>query len=203
MDVTVAVATFGGPEWTELAWSRAIPSAQAEGVPVVYRHADNLHDARNGALSLVDTEYVVHLDADDELVPGYFNAMATGSADVRAPAVQYVRNGRQHPPSMPHVWNHDRHDCHAECLLYGNWIVIGALARTQLVRDVGGWRDFDWSEDWDLWLRCHLAGATFEAIPDAVYRAHVRHDSRNRAPDQASRLAAHRAIAEANGVPVP
>ena len=71
-----------------------------------------------------------------------------------------------------------------------------------MVRDVGGWRDFTWSEDWDLWLRCWLAGATVEAIPDAIYRAYVRPNSRNRAPQHAERIVAHRAIYEANfGVP--
>jgi hypothetical protein len=43
------------------------------------------------------------------------------------------------------------------------------------------------------------AGASVEALPAAIYRAHVRDDSRNRAPDREARLAAHRAIAVANG----
>ena len=86
-----------------------------------------------------------------------------------------------------------RHDCTAECLPEGNWLVVGSLVRAQMVRDVGGWRDFTWSEDWDLWLRCWLAGATVEAIPDAIYRAYVRPNSRNRAPQHAERIAAHRA----------
>ena len=78
--------------------------------------------------------------------------------------------------------------------------MIGSAVRADLVREVGGWRDFDWSEDWDLWLRCHLAGASFEPVPEAVYRAHVRLHSRNRGASDSKRLAAHRAIAEANGV---
>lgn len=203
MDVTVGVATFGGSEWIDLARARAVPSAMAEGVPVVHCHAATLHEARNAVVAATGTEFLIHLDADDELVPGYVEALTAGTADVRVPAVQYVRNGRPGPPGMLHVWGHDHHDCAAACLPFANWIVVGAMVRTQLVRDVGGWRDFEWSEDWDVWLRCHLAGATFEAIPAAIYRAHVRHNSRNRAPDQAARLAAHRAIASANGVPVP
>lgn len=202
MDVTVAVATFGGQEWIDLANHRAIPSARALGVPVVHHHDTTLHDARNGALAKVDTEWVVHLDADDELVPGYVTAMAAASADVRVPALQQQRNGHQGSPVMPQVWSHT-HACEAGCLPYGNWIVVGAAVRAQMVRDVGGWRDFEWSEDWDLWLRCHLARATFEAVPDAVYRAHVRPGSRNRALSNAQALEVHRAIARANGVPVP
>lgn len=200
MDVTVVIGTYGDPSWVELAQRRAAPSAAAHGVPVVHHHADTLHDARNGGLARVDTEWVCHLDADDELESGYFTAMASGVTDVRAPAVRYVRRARgATDAAVPKVAGH-AHDCSAECLCDGNWLVVGSLVRTDMVRRVGGWRDFPWSEDWDLWLRCHLAGATFTAIPDAVYRAHVRPNSRNRVPSRGARLAAHHAIAAANGI---
>lgn len=203
VDVTVVVATFGPDEWVRLAQSRAIPSAAALGVPVVHAHATTLHDARNQGLDQVQTEWVIHLDADDELEAGYVDAMAAGAADVRAPAVRYLQSDVPvSGPGIPNVWGH-RHLCEAACLLAGNWIVIGAAVRADLVRKVGGWRDFSWSEDWDLWLRCHLAGATFEALPAAVYRAHTRWDSRNRGPSQETKLATHRAIAEANRIGMP
>lgn len=201
MDVTVAVATFGDDSWWRLAHERAIPSAVALGVPVVYHHADNLHDARNGALDMVKTEWVCHLDADDELEPGFFDAMAQGICDVRAPSVRYVPPENA-PAKMPTVGIHN-HACEASCLAWGNWLVVGSVVRANIVRKVGGWRDFSWSEDWDLWVRCWQSGATFEPIPEAVYRAHVRRNSRNRAPKRHERLAAHREIARANGLPVP
>lgn len=201
MDVTIVVATFGDRSWVDLAESRAIPSAELLGCPVVHVHAATLHEARNAAVAAVQTEWVVHLDADDELEPGYIDAMATGTADLRAPSVRYMVRNRPDPLRMPKVAGH-AHNCTADCLSEGNWLVVGTAVRAEMVRAVGGWRDFDWSEDWDLWLRCHLAGATVEAIPAAVYRAHVRPDSRNRAPDKAARVAAHQAIYEANfGVP--
>lgn len=202
MDVTVAVATFGHASWRRLAETRAIPSAWAQDVPVVHVHGDSLHGARNAVLDRVTTGSVVFLDADDELEPGYLQAMADGTADVRAPAVRYVRSGRAAAPAIPRVAGHS-HACVADCLTWGNWLVVGSMAPTELVRKVGGWRDFAWSEDWDVWVRCWMAGATIEAIPQAVYRAHVRPDSRNRAPNHAAKLEAHRAIARANGLPVP
>lgn len=193
MEVTVLVSTFGDSSWTDLAYERAIPSARAQGCEVIYNHSRTLADARNRGLAMAATEFVVHLDADDELEPGYLDALAQSDADVRAPAVAYVRRGRRQRPAMPRVAGH-RHPCSAACLTEGNWLVVGAAVRTDLARLVGGWRDYDWSEDWDLWLRCHLAGASIEAVPAAVYRAHVRPDSRNRAPERARKLEVHHQI---------
>lgn len=203
MDVTVVVGTFGEPTWTSLAEARAIPSAVALGVPVVHVHGDTLHEARNAAVAQAKTEWVCHLDADDELEAGYFDAMATGNADLRAPLVRYVRSTNRIPePGRVPVSGHT-HDCAAACLAEGNFMVIGTLVRVSMVEAVGGWRNFPWSEDWDLWLRCWHAGATVETIPGAVYRAWVRYDSRNRGATASQKLQAHRDIARANGVPVP
>ena len=136
MDVTIAVATFGDEAWSELARRRAIPSAAQFGVPVVHVHADTLHDARNQAVDRVETEWVVHLDADDELEIDYLDALDAGTADLRAPSVRYVADSFP-DPYVPKVAGH-RHDCAAECLPEGNWLVVGSLVRAQMVRDVGG-----------------------------------------------------------------
>ncbi len=202
MDVTVCVSTFGGQEWKELANQRAIPSAQKLGCNVIQSHAESLHEARNQGLNCVTTEYVCFLDADDELEASYFDKMAESAADIRVPSVRYVRNGFDQGVRMPKISGHS-HVCTPDCLAEGNYIVIGAVAPTQLLRDVGGFRDFAWSEDYDLWVRCWQAGATFENVPRAVYRAHVRRDSRNRGPSAETKLAVHQAIARANGLTVP
>lgn len=192
--MTVVVATFGDQSWSELAHQRAIPSAQRLDVPVIHVHGDNLSGARNAGLAVVATEWVCHLDADDELELGYFDHMAAGTADVRAPSVRYVGQTPGRRPHVPKVAGHT-HACTADCLPEGNWLVIGTVARTQLLRDVGGHLEFEWSEDWSLWLRCHLADASIEAIPAAVYRAWVRRKSRNRAADHATRQRVHHEIA--------
>lgn len=194
-DVTVTVATFGAPEWPRLALERAIPSAQRQA-PVIHAHGETLAAARNKALERVETEFVIHLDADDELTPGYVEAMAGGSADLCVPLIEQVK-GRRRRRFMPQVYGH-QHECVAECLREGNWIVIGAAVRTELLREVGGWREFGWSEDWDAWLRCWLAGATIEVIPEAVYRAYFSWDSRNHAPSPSVRNHWHQEIYRAN-----
>lgn len=202
MNVTVAVATYGGRDWKSLALTRAVPSALDLKVPVLHIHGSTLQHARNEALGLVRSEFVCFLDADDELEPHYFEHIEQGTADIRVPAVRHMLAGTAQPEREMRVAGH-KHSCTADCLAEGNWVVIGAVARTTLLQQVGGFRDFPIYEDWDLWARCWQAGATFEQINGAVYRAHVRRDSRNRAPDRPARLAAHRAIATANGLPVP
>lgn len=201
MDVTIAVATCGDLSWARLAERRAIPSAVAQGVPVVSRHVPgSVADARNAALEQVTTEWVIHLDADDELEAGYVQAVAAATGDLRAPSVRYVRPGWTPPrPRMLRVAGH-RRACTGDCLPEGNWLVVGTAVRTDLVRTVGGWHNWDVYEDWDLWLRCWRAGATVEPVPRAVYRAHVRPDSRNRAADHETRLRTHHAIAAANQI---
>lgn len=199
MGPTVVVAYTGEP-WRTWAHQRAIPSAEALGVPVVIGEGATVAEARNHGLSQVDTEWVIHLDADDELEPGYIEAMATGTADLRAPAVRYVHAGGQAlRPAMPRVAGH-QHACTAECLPQGNWLVVGAAARADLLRKVGGWQEELIYEDWSLWLRCWLAGASVEAIPAAVYRAHVRLHSRNRALPMPSRNEIHHEILRSVGL---
>lgn len=202
MEVTVVVATYGAQEWIDLATARAVPSAEALDVPVVRVHGATLHEARNAGLAMVETEWVCHLDADDELEPKYFERMELGTADLRVPSVRYVKNGFDQGVRMPRVAGH-AHTCIDLCLTEGNWLVVGTVARARLLRDVGGWHDYEWSEDWDLWLRCHLAGATIEAFPEAVYRAHVRRDSRNRSADRATIDRAYDQIRRANGLLTP
>ena len=174
--ITVVIATFGDDIWREHA-KRAIASAENQAA-VIYVHGDNLADARNKGLAKVETEYVIHLDADDTLLPGYVSAMQTGSADVRVPMVRNM-HGRRRAPFSFTVYGH-RHSCQPECLLEGNYIVVGAAVRTDLARAVGGWWDEPLYEDWSLFLRCQQAGASFEYIPEAVYGFHKTPDSRNR-----------------------
>lgn len=201
MDVTVCVGTFGTDEWWQQGHETAKRTAEAFSVPACHVHGETLHEARNEALAEVQTEWTCFLDADDELERRYFDHIETAQADIRVPSVRYVRNGFDQGERMPQVAGH-HHNCTAKCLPWGNWIVIGAVARTEILKGVGGFRDFPWSEDWDLWVRCYQAGATIEPVHRAVYRAHVHQNSRNRCLSVDERIAAHNLIAEANSLPL-
>lgn len=191
---TVVIGSYGERHWLDLGTQRAAQSAFAQMVPVIYVHGLTLHGARNAALAQVETERVVFLDADDELTPDYCKTLAAGTADLRVPSVKYVRpNGRSQPAYVPKVAGHT-HKCQAACLSDGNYAVIGSMANVELLRSVGGFRDEDCYEDWSAWLRMYRAGATVETIREAVYVAHVRPDSRNRALDMATKNRVHHQI---------
>jgi hypothetical protein len=203
-DFTICIGTFGGNEWVQLASKRAIPSAEAQGVPVIHRHAPTLARARNECVALADTEFVVHLDADDELEPGYIEALAAGDGDVRVPQVSCWRDDGplRGGVFMPFVNKRHRrqHECSADCLQFGNWIVVGAGVRRQLVLEIGGWLDWECYEDFCLWQRCWLAGAEIVPVPEAVYRQHLREGSRNHSLPAERMNEIHEEIERANGV---
>lgn len=201
MDVTICVGTYGDPEYVHMAYKRPVETALQLGVPFVHVHGKTLHDARNAALDAARTPWVCFVDADDELDRRFLERIELGTADIRVPAVKYIGTGQA--PYVPRVVGHEHHFCEPQCLEFGNYIVVGAVARASVLRGVGGFRDFPMYEDYDLWVRCWKAGATIETIPGATYIAHVRKDSRNRAPDQAEKLRVHQLIAAANGLPVP
>lgn len=189
----VVIATYGKRHWAELARHRAAPSARPQARRLIFVHGETLASARNEGLERVDSEFVIFLDSDDQLEQGYVRAMQGGSADLRAPSVAYVRDGRRHHASVPRVVGHD-HDCTGPCLEEGNFIAIGAAVRTELLRSVGGFKEEPIWEDWAAWLRCYRAGATVETISEAVYRAHVAR-GRNDQLTKAERVKVFREIA--------
>jgi len=196
LEATVCVATFGDRCWIETA-QRAIASARCAGATaVVHHHGATLAKARNACANLAATEWLVYLDADDELRPGYLEAMARASADLRAPVVECVKGRRRLRPYMPQVSGH-RHACTADCLRDGNWLLIGTAVRAEKARQIR-WREFRVYEDWDFFQRCWLAGATVEPVPAAIYRMYWRRDSRNHAPPMHEKDQVHREIVEAN-----
>lgn len=170
--VGVVVATFGDdPKWSYLA-ERAMQSAQDAGADKIFHsHEVMLSVARNRGARVVDTPWLIFLDADDELDEGYIEAMLSGEGDIRKPSTLgvYPDGTEDDAPTMIPTRDLDR----------ANHIVIGAMCRAQIFFDVHGFRDWPVLEDWDLWRRMVKAGAVVSEVPDAIYRVHVNEGSRN------------------------
>lgn len=180
--IGVVVGTFGDrSQWDSLA-ERALASVERQSVTadaVIRSHRDTLHEARNVGASTLGTDWLIFLDADDELDAGYIEAMRAGVGDIRQPATLGVVDGVE--DDFPVVIPKKR-------LIDGNYIVIGAMVRSSLFFKVGGFDDYPMSEDWALWLKCWIAGAEIRVCPDAIYRVHVRSGSRNTDPGLGNRV---------------
>jgi hypothetical protein len=60
-----------------------------------------------------------------------------------------------------------------------NCIVIGAMCPAHLFFEVGGFGEWPMLEDWALWRAMVARGAAIRDAEHAVYRVHVRPESRN------------------------
>jgi GT2 family glycosyltransferase len=170
VDVTVVVSTYGTGDW------EAMGAATAAAHDALHIHADTLAEARNLAVDVADSEWVIHLDADDSLAPGYIDAMSHATGDLRAPRLRFVHeSGRVNEP-----FDLTRRDIRRT-----NPCAIGTAVRRADILTVGGWRDWPAFEDFDLFRRLWLAGGRIEHVSAAIYLARRRPGSRNDVADPA------------------
>lgn len=191
MDVGILVCTFGDERWRRLgdeSYARAADLYPAS----VFRHhgGDSIADTRNAAAEHVRTLWFCFLDADDELEPGYLEAMTARRPErgLLAPAIREVVDGVPGPART-------LDDRNMSTL---NPCVIGTLIRRDVFHRVGGfWNERAW-EDWSLFRRAWLAGEQVTHVPGAVYRVHVNPTGRNNTVDQPQQL--HREILRSHAV---
>jgi glycosyltransferase involved in cell wall biosynthesis len=177
--ITVVIATYGEESWAELATQRALPSARAQAEEVLMGHDEEgtIAGARNFLALQASGDLLCFLDADDELAPGYIEAIERAWAKGKVklplftPIVQRVVNGRSKRATFYKEVN----------LLGANWLVVGTVLERELFERVGGFEDYPHGfEDWSLWYKCARVGATVVKVRDAVYVQHVNPDSKHR-----------------------
>ena len=189
-NIAVCIGTYGNEAiWGPLA-QRAINSVRRQTVRpawCVHTHTTTLQEARNSAARPTwpssglpscfrEAEWLCFLDADDELDPHYIEAMAV--------AVDELEGDWLVQPATLGVYPDGREDPHPAViprknLLDGNFMVISTLIRASQFERLGGFDDWPYCEDWDLWIRAWRDGAQFIAAPDAILRVHVNPNSRN------------------------
>ena len=132
---------------------------------------------RNALAERATGEWLCFLDADDELGPGYLEAMRRKRHEqlgegyfLLTPAVVNVRKRNVTGPFF-----HPEID-----LAQANWLVIGTLIQRELFQQVGGFQDYPHGlEDWALWSSAYKAGAQVVRVPDAHYRWHPNRTSKH------------------------
>jgi len=179
--ISICIATYGSDDWRELAWSRAWPSCQDQGAleVLVFHDPDGtIASVRNELASTAKGDALIYCDADDELAPGYLDAMTRAVERVGdgpallTPAVSQVRKGKAGAPFF-----FDR----GIPLSQDNWLVVGTLIQRNLFLEVDGFSDYPHGfEDWSLWAKAWKAGAQIIKVPDAIYRYHVNPQSKHK-----------------------
>jgi hypothetical protein len=180
--IGVAVATFGDKEiWEPLANRAVAAAAEQTRKPdmIVWRHGATLRDARNHAayeLTRAGCKWLLFCDGDDEFSRGYIHAMLAATARGGTNAIYRPNTIGVHEdgttdraPSMIPRTDMKRANC----------CVIGTMVRAEAFSAVGGFDDYPCLEDWALFRKLLARGAELVDVPDAVYRVHVRADSRN------------------------
>ena len=143
--------------------------------------------ALNHGLAAARGEVLARMDADDIAHPRRLEmqlALLRGGADIASCLVRcfprsQVRLGmRRYERWLNSLVTHEQiaRDLFVESPLAHPTAML--LARTQ--RDLGGYRDQGWPEDYDLWMRAYAAGLRFAKVPRCLYWWRERADRLSR-----------------------
>jgi glycosyltransferase involved in cell wall biosynthesis len=134
--------------------------------------------ALNGGLGLARAELLARMDADDVAEPSRLELQAaslerTPSLDVIGSRVELLGDpGRPNPGMRAYLeWQNALLDHAAitrDLLVESPLVHPSVMMRTRALRALGGYRDVDGPEDYDLWLRGHAAGWRFAKRPETL-----------------------------------
>lgn len=144
------------------------PYEDIKDLPIRYlKHDRNrgLAQSRNMAIANTKAQYILPLDADDELYPNVIDRMLEQVGDVVYGNLVWRDNGTQLKPGT-------KSDLTFEKFITNNQIFGTSLYKRDLWKTVGGyWEEHkEFYEDWDFWARCLKAGATFKYIDLDIYK---------------------------------
>lgn len=136
--------------------------------------------ALNLGLSLCRAPLVARMDADDASLPRRFEAsLAALAADETLAGVGTgVEIFRDDRPVSPNLQAYGRwlSSLTSPELVFRDRLVESPLChpsvtlRRDVVADAGGWRDGDFPEDWELWLRLLESGHRLSVVGEVLHR---------------------------------
>jgi GT2 family glycosyltransferase len=168
---------------------------------------DSLAESLNDALADATGSYVVRLEAGDELAPHALFRIAEVLRSGKPSDVVYADEDRIDPeghycePFFKPDWSPE---------YFLSWMYLGRMfaIKTELIRQVGGWRpDYEGAEDYDLLLRCIGTERRVHHIADVLYHGNsstntkTSGDAGRRAVQNYLRASGREGVAEAGIVP--
>ena len=143
---------------------------------IVVRNDGELSEALNQGLAQIETDLVMVMGADDVALPDCLRLLESLIWDVDVTYPAMLRTDVDLKPFS--VWPAYPFCPHR--LEQWNFVPGAFLARTEKLRKIGGWRDLEGFEDWDLHLRNYRAGARFKPVPEAQIAYRQVPGSRNK-----------------------
>lgn len=155
---------------------------------------ETIGEVRQALLDLADTEYVVWLDADDELLPGrvkrIIDSLKKNHADFYFDASELVLGNQKKTLPMPNfASNNPAAHCRnfERCFLPAPGV---PGVRTEFAKKIGFDPDFETAEDYDFLLRASMSGGKFCFDPKVGYRQHHSSTSLSRNLDRQKKFTA-------------
>jgi hypothetical protein len=144
--------------------------------------------ARNAGIRESQADYVLCLDADDRVSPGFLEA-CVAALDETGAGVAY---GPQQDFGASSAYESHATPFDLALLARANYVGSASLFRRTAWEAAGGYDASVGYEDWDFWLGCAAAGERLVHVPDAlwfhrvhdgpsVFAGHVRDDPQHKA----------------------
>ena len=152
---------------------------------IITRPHAGIITALNAGLAACRAPYIARMDADDRAYPTRLERQKTWLDQhprvalvgclVEAFPPRQVREGfRIYLEWLNRLITHE--DICREIFIESPFPHPSVMFRTAWVEKVGGYQDHGWPEDYDLWLRLHLAGAEFAKVPETLLAWRERPD---------------------------
>ncbi|MCC6937016.1 MAG: glycosyltransferase [Flavobacteriales bacterium] len=172
-DIEVIIVDDGS---TDEATNRVLDALDTERYRVIRQQNTGLGKARNNGIRVARGEYIIPLDADNQL----FSAQISRTIELldSDPGIDVVYGDLQYFGE------------HSGRILVGPFN-FGRMYRKNYIDACAGFRKSLWErlggydehmpvmgfEDWDFWLRASVSGARFRYVPEVFFNYRVRHGS--------------------------
>ena len=134
---------------------------------IIVRDKTDLPSARNEGIKQAKGEYILPMDVDDCLLPGYLEK-TVGKGDIVTTA--YYSHGSKYITAS---------EVHLADMKRGNVVIACSLFKRKVWEDVGGYDENlkQGYEDWDFWLSAMLKGYKITVVNEPLYEYKQRRES--------------------------
>jgi glycosyltransferase involved in cell wall biosynthesis len=174
-DWEIIIINDGSPDSTSEVARRLAARRPRQAIRLLERANGGLAEARNSGIRLARGEYILPLDADDQLAPALLEK--TVSCLQADPGVAIVYTDTLCFGTANHTQRWIDFDFTRLCAY--NQMNYCSLFRREAWEKAGGYkRNMTWGyEDWDFWISCGEAGFKAKHLPEPLFLYRVKPES--------------------------